>query len=238
MFFLLISNHINSQELHIQDFREYIDSLETEIKNSSDNYKSDLKHFRRWLSIAESRLDDSYSLDTWVNVKDNFAQKKSGKLKSTSIDDVNWGFFGPTGIPSTPSGYHRGTTGKGWIYNIWVDPFEHDTIIAGTRSAGAWKTTNHGNVWSPFSDEYAEIFGVNSIAKVGNTIIISSAYENGPWGGYYKGLFRSTDGGNTWNSVNNGYLNNIYPTNDYKNCPRKLYAVSYTHLTLPTKRIV
>lgn len=222
---LILCSNSYSQEIDAsQSFQDYADSIETQIILKSNNATRELKHFRRWQELMETRVGSDNSLKQYFKARAEFENAASGVRKSASVSNVTWNFFGPTGIPSTPhNDIYRRTTGKGWVYKICVDPSDSISILAGTHHGGLWKTSNNGNSWIPLTDDEEIILGINSMVTVGNTIIVSSAYEQEQYGSYFNGLFRSTDGGSNWTSINNGPLSSIYESTDYKDWPRKLY---------------
>src|SRR6266550_3128624 len=75
------------------------------------------------------------------------------------------------------------------------------TIYVGTAGGGIWKTTNGGATFKPVFDKYCMSIGAIAIdPKNPNTIYVAAP---GPlWSnGTQRGLFKSTDGGQTWKKI-------------------------------------
>ncbi|MFH0756225.1 MAG: hypothetical protein V2B15_02925, partial [Bacteroidota bacterium] len=208
-------------------FQEFTDSIENIIKISSSNYKDDIKHLKRWQLLMESRVGPNNSIDAYHKAIRGYLKTKKVAFKSTSAGP-EWSFFGPTGIPPHPGTTGtRYSTGKGWVNSLFFDEMDTDTILAGSNHAGLWRSCDHGNSWSPMTDGYSDIKGINSILRSGDNILVSS-YISGDFYAYADGVFLSTDDGSTWAAINNGDLSTIYPDFGYINQPRKLYRNPYS----------
>ncbi|WP_035847119.1 RICIN domain-containing protein [Kitasatospora azatica] len=92
--------------------------------------------------------------------------------------------------------------GRGAGERLVIDPANHDTLLLGTRKNGLWRSTDHGLTWNQVSS-----FPVKDGASFGTGI---SFVTYGPSGSntIYVGvadrstnLYRSTDGGNSWQAV-------------------------------------
>ncbi len=83
------------------------------------------------------------------------------------------------------------------ITSIAVDPGNADTVYAGTRSAGVFKTTNAGTSWAPARGGLT-FYPIRSLAvNPVNTNVIYAGTD-------YDGVWKSTDGGTTWVKTSNG----------------------------------
>ncbi|MFE5580507.1 RICIN domain-containing protein [Kitasatospora sp. NPDC056531] len=92
--------------------------------------------------------------------------------------------------------------GRGAGERLVIDPANHDTLLLGTRKNGLWRSTDAGATWNQVSS-----FPVKDGASSGGGITFVTY---GPAGSktVYAGvadkstnLYRSTDGGNTWQAV-------------------------------------
>ncbi|WP_419704013.1 xyloglucanase [Promicromonospora sp. NFX87] len=92
--------------------------------------------------------------------------------------------------------------GRGAGERLVVDPADHGTLLLGSRKNGLWRSTDYGVTWSQVSS-----FPVKDGASSGGGI---SFVTYGPSGSktIYVGvgdsstsLYRSTDGGSTWQAV-------------------------------------
>ena len=75
-------------------------------------------------------------------------------------------------------------------------------FYVGTASGGLWKTVNNGTTWTVHFDDLDDVVSIGDIAinpNDANTVWVGSGENNnrqsGSWG---NGLFKSTDGGETW----------------------------------------
>src|SRR5215831_5067117 len=87
-----------------------------------------------------------------------------------------------------------------------INPGTPSTMYASGVAGGVWRTTNGGSSWAPLTDLIANI-AVNSLAMdpANSNIIYAGTGE-----GYFNidgvrgaGIFKTTDGGNTWASLSN-----------------------------------
>jgi photosystem II stability/assembly factor-like uncharacterized protein len=92
----------------------------------------------------------------------------------------------------------------GRIHDVQVDPRDPATIYVATASGGIWKTTNHATFWTPiFEGQPDNTFGSIALFPADPRIIWAGTGEqnnrqSSSWGG---GVYRSTNGGATWQHV-------------------------------------
>lgn len=94
----------------------------------------------------------------------------------------------------------------GRITSLAVSPADERTIFIGAASGGVFKTTDGGSSWAPVFDEAASLsIGDLAIAPSNPQIIYVGTGEANAGGGSLAydgaGLFKSTDGGNSWASI-------------------------------------
>ena len=226
--FLLLFCDLFCQEFSTtKTFREYADSIESEILLSNGGDISELKHFRRWQRLMSTRVGQNNSIAPFVEKRSNYLSKNNSRvLKSSNVDNIQWSYFGPKGVPTHPGSSGTSySTGKGWINSLIVDETNPDNIAAGAHHSGLWKTTNHGDSWEVKSNNAGEIFGIISMIQDGQDIIVSSHIAGGTEA-YTMGVYLSENGGDSWNDINNEDLD-IYPKKGYWEVPRKLYRNPY-----------
>lgn len=123
---------------------------------------------------------------------------------------------------------------------IVIDPNKPSTIYAGGVSGGIWKTNNGGLSWRPQGEEMANI-AVNSMAMHPNN---SQVLYAGTGEGYFRavvrgtglplrggGVFKTTDGGDTWNlleSTDNADFHFVNKVVFSPAKPMRLYAATRT----------
>ncbi|MFH0895308.1 MAG: hypothetical protein V2A54_12810 [Bacteroidota bacterium] len=122
-------------------------------------------------------------------------------FKETHAQELNtgsWTFLGPTSIPEAQTNYSP--TGMGLVGSLWIDPADHNFILAGSNTGGLWKTTDGGKNWNSLTDQCDRVTGVQDISvhpKDKNIMLIACANTSN--GRYYgTGIQRTTDGGKNW----------------------------------------
>jgi len=90
---------------------------------------------------------------------------------------------------------------SGRIADIAIHPRDYSVWYVAVGSGGVWKTTNAGTTWKPiFDDQPSYSIGCVTIAPNNPQIIWIGTGENigGRHVGYGDGIYRSRDGGATW----------------------------------------
>ncbi|MDH3735302.1 MAG: hypothetical protein OEU54_17355, partial [Gemmatimonadota bacterium] len=89
----------------------------------------------------------------------------------------------------------------GRISDLAVVEAKPQVFYLGTASGGLWKTENHGTSWTPlFDDQPTSSIGDVTIHQENPNLVWVGTGEpqnrqSSPWG---NGVYKSTDGGNTW----------------------------------------
>ncbi|MFM1932236.1 MAG: hypothetical protein RL226_1539, partial [Bacteroidota bacterium] len=116
------------------------------------------------------------------------AAKYNRSMASNKADAIEWTELGPDDV-------------GGRTRAILI--LDENNIIAGGVSGGLWRSTNAGNNWTQITTFPTCMIG--SIAQAGNGDIyvgtgslFDGAGGDGGSGFAGRGVFRSTDGGNTW----------------------------------------
>ena len=114
---------------------------------------------------------------------------------------------------------HMGLRDAGQISNIAIDPRDPNTVFVGVlghawgpnADRGVFRTTDGGKTWQKvlFVDE--ETGASSLIMDPGNPMVLFAGMwrvRRYPWaldsGGTSGGIFRSSDGGNTWKKLTEG----------------------------------
>jgi len=93
----------------------------------------------------------------------------------------------------------------GRVSALAVHPTDEDVIYLGAASGGLWKTINGGSSWvSLFDDVGTQTIGAITIDPASPETVWVGTGEQGQscWSYFGMGLFRSTDGGATFEEVN------------------------------------
>ncbi|MFV1987179.1 MAG: glycosyl hydrolase [Gemmatimonadota bacterium] len=89
----------------------------------------------------------------------------------------------------------------GRISDLAVVEAKPHVFYLGTASGGLWKTENHGTSWTPlFDDQPTSSIGDVTVYQANPNLVWVGTGEpqnrqSSPWG---NGVYKSTDGGNTW----------------------------------------
>jgi len=115
----------------------------------------------------------------------------SGQLNAELVSALRLRSLGPTILP-------------GRVADIAVDPRNRSLWYLAGASGGLWKTTNRGNNWEPIFDEGGSYsLGCVTIDTRNSDVIWLGTGENSSNRsvGYGDGVYRSTDGGQSWKNM-------------------------------------
>ncbi len=154
------------------------------IKQSKAKYPSDWFFMQRAFPVGEIPLEKYYEA---------IEQTKQMKAFSKSSMSNQWVLAGPTNI-------------GGRISDIEMSRTSLDTVYAGIASGGIFKSTDQGYNWFPIFDEtYTMSIGDLVIDPTNpNIIYVGTGEVNGGGGSVTyggNGVYKSTDGGTTWNHI-------------------------------------
>lgn len=121
-----------------------------------------------------------------------------------------WEFVGPVGM-THPSGvwafgpsYISGRVNALAYAPVMPDPVDTSGILwLGAAGGGLWKSVDGGTTWVPLGDQWPTL-NVSAIAVDPtdyNTVYVGTGDFHG-FGGYGKGIMKTTDGGQTWTNLN------------------------------------
>jgi photosystem II stability/assembly factor-like uncharacterized protein len=95
----------------------------------------------------------------------------------------------------------------GRIHDVQSLADDPSTIWVASATGGLWKSTNRGTTWEPvFDDQPTGTFGVVAVAPSNPDVVWAGTGEqnnrqSSSWG---NGVYRSTDGGETWTHLGLG----------------------------------
>ena len=131
----------------------------------------------------------------------------------------NWEWLGPGNI-------------GGRIRAILIHPDYPWEIWIGSVSGGIWKSDNGGSTWSPVNDFMANLAVTSLVMDATDHSVMYASTGEGFWnfdGLPGAGIFKSTDGGITWNQLPSTNNNNFRFVNRLAAHPtlhNRLYAVT------------
>ncbi|MGD8477076.1 MAG: LEPR-XLL domain-containing protein, partial [Burkholderiales bacterium] len=130
----------------------------------------------------------------------------------------NWVEQGPGSVnvnPDRPT--FRGLPWSGAVEAIAPHPDNADIIYVGTVNGGVWRTTDGGSTWQPLTDQFPSLAigaltisthdnagdPVTGATPYGDLVLYAGTgqFSNHYDGGQSVGVYRSTDGGDTWSLV-------------------------------------
>ncbi|MGQ9540153.1 MAG: VPS10 domain-containing protein [Armatimonadota bacterium] len=134
----------------------------------------------------------------WLRAYEQAQQIPVYQGEGLGAQALTWEFSGPD------------STNQNWLARvnaIVVHPTDPNTIYIGVSKGGVWKSTNRGSTWTNLTDFLAaQYVGCLTIDPVDpNTIYLGTGeeyYAGNTLGGV--GIYRSTDGGNSWTLVGSG----------------------------------
>jgi hypothetical protein len=171
------------------------DYFETHDKGKGSGWKG----YERWKNANEYKYfpsGDRSNVDPFFvrNAYSKFTQQNQTK----SSFNNGWEELGPFRIDSISGHY---SAGLGRILDHYVDPFNPNVMYVGSGGGGFWRTIDGGVNWQ-VSTDFLFASGVNSIAVSptnSDSVLINIRNASN---GNSHGIYRSVDGGQTWNQSN------------------------------------
>lgn len=195
---LIFSFAVYAQQRKWTDVRDYSNNF-FEIKDAfNENFKGvDLttvkgwKPFKRWEYYYESRTYPHGDLSIFRNAMVEFSRQLQRNTISSRTNASNWLFIGPDIIPSNGGGAGR-------INHVKPIPGTTNQYFAASSGGGIWKFT--GSTWSTSTDFLGRIgFADVVINPVNTNIVYAASGDNDNADAPCIGMFKSIDGGNSWN---------------------------------------
>ena len=153
------------------------------------------KLFKRWEYMMEPIIDSKGFFDK--NKVETEAIRYMEKKASNHYRAVggNWSQLGPFGFISE--------YGIGRVNVVSFNPNNDNILWLGAASGGLWKSTNGGDSWVSFSNDF-RMMGISDIIIDQNNTdlmyIATGDRDAGDTDSY--GILKSIDGGNTWDKTN------------------------------------
>lgn len=151
-------------------------------ENQSENLPADFMFEQRAYPVGIIRTDAYREALAWKKSQPSY--RRSGTAE--------WAFRGPVNI-------------GGRVTDIEIPSGQPQTYFVGAASGGIFKSVDGGNSWDPVFDEQEMLsIGDIEISRNNNDIIWVGTGEPNPGGGSLAydgdGIYRSNDGGETWES--------------------------------------
>lgn len=209
-----VSTAQSLKELYRAKGKNYFE-LSTELRNNPDVLKEasdkDRKRYERWKWFWDTRVDSTGSLEKFNTAMNSFFadQYPDGTVYSSSLlksaSSLVWSCLGPS---SRPSG-STSTIGRGRVLCIWVDPSNFNHILIGTNNGGLMESNNGGVNWVALTNTMMTggVFDIAVDPSNSNNIYIVTGSRLQPYasvgmtGSYSLGIFKTTNGGNSWTQM-------------------------------------
>src|SRR5262252_7947813 len=109
------------------------------------------------------------------------------------------GFIAPSAVTDiNPNSLTAGTLMGGRTVNFAVNPINTQIVFAATEFGGLWRSNDHGSTWSHVDQvPLTAMEDVKFASSDVNLVIATGAYD-GSIDNRGGGIWRSTDGGNSW----------------------------------------
>ncbi len=160
--------------------------------NQNDSFKLEEKHYPEdHFFMMRSWPDGAFSLKTYEKAlkKAQKAYREQGHALRAA--DQPWEVRGPANF-------------GGRINTIAVNPLNENQILTGFARGGIWKTNDGGANWAPvFDDNTYLAIGHIAFAPSDPSIVYAGTGDPNISGypGIGNGLFKSTDGGDSWTYI-------------------------------------
>lgn len=152
-------------------------------------------HWKRWQWYWQHRLmpDGSFPNPEYVREQQQLGRTLKGAHKKRGGNWVN------INQRVSESGYN----GMGRLEAVAFHPTDSNQFYVGTQAGGIWKTTNNGQSWMALGELLPFCSAGNIVVDHQNpsTLYITIG-RNDYWSDYGLGVYKSTDGGQTWQATN------------------------------------
>lgn len=179
------------------NFYDVVEEAEKYFQSHDKGKGSGWKGYQRWKAENESKYyptGDRSKVDPYFATKAFQKFVKNNPVGKASFNN-GWRDLGPYDANNITSHY---SAGIGRVECFYVNPNNDQHVYMGSRSGGFWKTNDGGLSWQNTTD-FLPASGVNTMdASPTNTDSILINIRNAVNGATH-GIYRSVDGGNTWN---------------------------------------
>ncbi|MGE5424470.1 MAG: PKD domain-containing protein, partial [Syntrophothermus sp.] len=163
------------------------------------------KVFKRWEYMMSSRVSpngDRPAPDATLKAYEAYVASHD---RSRTAVNGNWTSLGPSTIPAPgPAGYE----GLGRINTVAWHPTDPNKLYIGAPAGGFWNSDDGGATWTTHTDSLATL-GVSSILidPANPSVILIGTGDRDAGDAPGMGVYKSTDGGLTWNPSKTGMDN-------------------------------
>jgi len=193
-----IYSQLNTPNSSEKNYTEILQQYEAYLANIPEDSANELtQQIEQFNYFWKGRVsDESFSNPGLMSEYfKTLSQNASNLCNTNNYNPEPWTLIGP---------YNSEGDGIGSVSTIWSS-VNNNTIFAGTRSSGLWKSSNGGQDWSNVFDYYyftgtgVEDISVHPTNE--DEIYVATSYYGGITSAYGAGLLRSLDGGDTWSNI-------------------------------------
>lgn len=214
-------------------YKDVVETFEKEWGNKPYEKHQGFKPYYRYKTFWQSRLNSKGEIPSKRAIyqsqqayMDMYAQTITG-----NEDHGNWRSEGPFNHTNTTSW----SPGQGRVNVVIEDPNDINTIYVGAPDGGLWKSENAGTTWESLIDDFSRL-GVSDIVIDYNnseTIYIATGDADGN-DAMAIGVWKTTDGGETWTETGSILANKIYKIEMDPDDSNRLLAATNDGLYLTT----
>ncbi len=166
------------------------------IKNTKAAEDNDYLRYKRWEWYWKDRVNEDGSFPDLNDQANKYFQLQNNFQSRNSAPAANWVNISQT---SSTGGYN----GMGRLTSIAFHPTDPSIFWVGAPIGGIWKTIDGGQTYAPLGDALPYCSVGNILVNHNNPdIIYISLGDHGGWWNYGLGIYKTTDGGLTWNPTN------------------------------------
>lgn len=180
-----------------RNFYDIKKAAELYFESSSKGKGTGYKQYKRWEWFTEQRVYPSGDMSQ-VDGNKLYSEMQAFRRKypSPKNGENTWS---PLSLLKYDNVDGHWSPGVGRMDRVMVDPQNSNIIYAGAPTGGLWKSINGGVTWETKTDHLPSI-GISGIAIDPNnsSIVYISTGDSDGAKTYSSGVYKSTDGGDTW----------------------------------------
>ena len=159
------------------------------------------QYYKRWLHALSRDVDGVYNQQLRPDERaaravkrDEFLQR-SAALRNQRGGNPAWQGIGPFDFDKEAESRSY-AAGAAHVYTVEQSASNPDVLYAGTATAGVWKSIDHGQNWTNLTAEM--VLGTSTAIEI-NSLNPDVVYIEA-----LAGIYRTSDGGITWDETGNG----------------------------------